>query len=170
MINVDVVGQLFPSLPTVVVQLLSTLVLFLAAKKLLYQPIMDFLHARQVEAQRELDDAKTLKAQAQNDRNKAASELKASAQKADALLSAAKLNAEKEKQAILSSARESAKATMDNADQWAKSRKAALLDDVKDEMVDIALAASAKLMASKADSESDRKAVEAFVKEMGEHE
>ena len=170
MINVDVVGQLFPSLPTVLVQLLSTLVLFLAAKKLLYKPIMDFLHARQVEAQRELDDAKTLKAQAQSDRNKAASELKASAQKADALLSAAKLNAEKEKQAILSSARESAKATMDNADQWAKSRKAALLDDVKDEMVDIALAASAKLMASKADSESDRKAVEAFVKEMGEHE
>ena len=111
-----------------------------------------------------------LKIQAKNDRDAAAEELKVTTQKADALLSAAKTNAEKEKQAILLAARESAKATMDNADQWAKSRKAALLDDVKDEMVDIALAASAKLMASKADSESDRKAVEAFVKEMGEHE
>ena len=59
---------------------------------------------------------------------------------------------------------------MDNADQWAKRRKAALLDEVKDEMVDIALEASGKLMASKADSESDRKAVEAFIKEMSDHE
>ena len=170
MINVDVVGQLFPSLPTVVVQLLSTLVLFLAARKLLYTPIMEFLQARQKEAESQLDDARMLKIQAKNDRDAAAEELKVTSQKADALLSAAKTNAEKEKQAILLAARESAKATMDNADQWAKRRKAALLDEVKDEMVDIALEASGKLMASKADSESDRKAVEAFIKEMSDHE
>ena len=138
MINVDVVGQLFPSLPTVVVQLLSTLVLFLAARKLLYTPIMEFLQARQKEAESQLDDARMLKIQAKNDRDAAAEELKVTTQKADALLSAAKTNAEKEKQAILLAARESAKATMDNADQWAKRRKAALLDEVKDEMVDIA--------------------------------
>ena len=61
MINVDVVGQLFPSLPTVVVQLLSTLVLFLAARKLLYTPFMEFLQARQKEAESQLDDARMLK-------------------------------------------------------------------------------------------------------------
>lgn len=170
MINVDVVGQLFPSLPTVLVQLASTLVLFLAARVLLYKPIMDFLHARQSEAEKQLDDANTLKKQAESDRTQAASQLKETMQQAQTILTVAKNDAEKEKQRIIDDAKKSAKTTMDNADQWVNARKAAILEEVQDEMVDIALAASAKLMASKADSDADREAVEAFVKEINGHE
>lgn len=170
MINVDVVGQLFPSLPTVLVQLASTLVLFLAARVLLYKPIMDFLHARQSEAEKNLIDATALKNAAQADRNAAAETLKSTIAQSDAMRAAAKNDAEKEKQQIINAAKESAKTTMANAEQWAAKRKAALLDEVQDEMVDIALAASAKLMASKAENAADKAVVESFVKEMNHHE
>ena len=170
MINVDVVGQLFPSLPTVLVQLASTLVLFLAARIFLYKPIMDFLHARQNEASRQLDEANTLNELAKKDRQIAKDQLKESAKKAQAIVDSAKNDAEKEKQQIINAAKESAKTTMANAESWANERKARILDEANDEMVDIALAASAKLMASKADSDADRAAVEAFVKELNHHE
>lgn len=46
MIDVDITGQLIPNLLTVLVQLCSTLVLFLLAKKFLWKSVKNWLDAR----------------------------------------------------------------------------------------------------------------------------
>ena len=67
---------------------------------------------------------------------------------------------------ILEQAKAQAASTIASANATIAANKLAMLDDLQDEMVDIALAASEKLLKDKVDEKHDRALVDAFVKDM----
>lgn len=169
MIDIDVVGQLFPNVVTVIVQLLSTLVLFLVAKKFLYKPVMNMLEQRADASYNDLASAKLANEKAQLSVNEANKYLNDSKAKANSIIENATNDANKVKQDIINKANITASNTISNANKTIEAKKASLLDSVSDDMVDIALAASEKLLQQKANSETDSKAVDQFVKDIVSH-
>lgn len=166
MINVDIVGQLFPNVTTIIVQLLSTLVLFLAAKKFLYVPIKDMLSQRELVAQENLRKANEAKESALLEKERAKDYLQQSIDKANKIVDDAHADASKQKQEIIESAKKQAKENIEQANLRIEANKKAMLDQLQDDMVDIALEASKRLLQGKASEEQDRLLVEAFVKDL----
>lgn len=166
MINVDITGQLFPNVTTVIVQLCSTLILFLAAKKFLYQPVKAMVEKRSAASQQDLISAKQAKENALKDKEKAKAYLQSSIDRANQIVDNATVDANKQKQIILEQAKAQAASTIASANASIKANKQAMLDDLQDEMVDIALAASEKLIKDKVSVDDDRALVDAFIKDI----
>ena len=166
MINIDIVGQLFPNITTVIVQLCSTIVLFLAAKKFFYVPVKAMVNKRAQASQNDLIQAKQAKESALKDKETAKAYLQTSIDRANQIVDNATIDANKQKQMILEQAKAQAASTIASANATIAANKLAMLDDLQDEMVDIALAASEKLLKDKVDEKHDRALVDAFVKDM----
>ena len=97
MITVDIVNQLFPNIVTVIVQLCSTLVLFLVAKKFLWKSVKNWMNVRAEKMQADLSASQKAKEEAMLDRNSAKDELAAASRKSEAMIEAAVKQAGQEK-------------------------------------------------------------------------
>ena len=120
MIDIDILSQLIPNPITMVVQLCSTLVLFLLMKKFLWTSVQNFLGKRADKMQSDLEESEAQK-EAQN--------------------------------------------TMQKAEDRINKQKIEMVASMQKEMVDIAMAATEKLIGSKSDVQMDKEAVDSFVKE-----
>lgn len=163
MITVDIVNQLFPNIVTVIVQLCSTLVLFLVAKKFLWKSVKNWMNVRAEKMQADLSVSQKAKEEAMTDRSNAKEELAAASRKSEAMIEAAVKQAGQEKESILEEARRQASAEKQKAHAQIEAERVAMYDSMKKEMVDIALDAAAKLIGDKNTDEMDRQAIEAFV-------
>ena len=110
MITVDIVNQLFPNIVTVIVQLCSTLVLFLVAKKFLWKSVKNWMNVRAEKMQADLSVSQKAKEEAMLDRSNAKEELAAASRKSEAMIEAAVKQAGQEKESILEEARRQASA------------------------------------------------------------
>ncbi len=169
-ISVDIASQLFPNLTTLIVQLCSTLVLFLVVKKYLWKPILAFFDAREEKMQSDLAESENAKQEALKDRQNALAQLKEAGDKADQMIEAAQKQAKQEKDAILESAEKEASATRKKAHEQIEAERQSMYDDMKKEMVDVALAAASKVIEDNHAEDLDRQAIDAFVKEATGHD
>ncbi len=165
MIDVDILGQLFPNPITVVVQLCSTLVLFLLMKKYLWESVQNYLGKRADKMQSDLEESEALKNAANEDRKKAEQELAEASNKSQMIVEAAVKEAKQEKDAILAQAEKEAENTMLKAQERINKEKVEMVESMQKEMVYVALAAAEKLIGSKSNEQMDKEAVDAFVKE-----
>ena len=170
MIDVDITGQLIPNLLTVLVQLCSTLVLFLLAKKFLWKSVKNWLDARADKMQSDLETSEKAKQDALSDRENAKTQLNEAAKKSEEIVEAAVKEADSEKQAILDKARAEAEEENAKAREAIENDRLKMVDSVKKEMVNVAMDAAEKLIGSKNGEELDRKAIQDFVKEADSHE
>ena len=89
MIDIDILSQLIPNPITMVVQLCSTLVLFLLMKKFLWTSVQNFLGKRADKMQSDLEESEALKKAASVDREKASQELGEASNKSQQIVDAA---------------------------------------------------------------------------------
>ncbi len=169
-ISVDIASQLFPNVTTLLVQLCATLLLFIVVKVFLWKPVMKFFEAREEKMQSDLDASENAKQEALKDRQTALSQLKEASDKADQMIEAAQKQAKQEKDAILLSAQKEANATRKKAQEQIEAERQSMYDDMKKEMVNVALAAASKIMEDNHAEELDRQAIDAFVKESVSHD
>ncbi len=169
MIDVDIVGQLIPNPITVVVQLCSTLILFLLMKKLLWKSVKNFLDARAEKMQSDLAASEKAKQEAIEDRQKAAAQLNEASSRSEEIVQAAVKQAKDEKEAIIAQAGKEAAAVRTKAQEQIEAERQGMYDAMKKEMVDVALAAAEKLVGEKNGEALDRQAIDAFVKEASGH-
>ncbi len=165
MIDVDILSQLIPNPITMVVQLCSTLVLFLLMKKFLWKSVQNYLAKRADKMQSDLEESEALKNAASADREKAQVELSKASEKSQMIVDAAVKEAKTQKEAILAEANKEAENTIQKAEERINKEKLDMVQSMQKEMVDIALAATEKLIGSKSDTQMDKEAVDAFVKE-----
>lgn len=170
MITVDIIGQLIPNPVSMVVQLCSTLVLFLLVKKFLWKSVMNFFETRTAKMQEDLQASQLAREEAQQDRQKAKDELSSAASKSEQMINAAVKEAKDEKANILAQAAHEADLERKKAHEQIEAERNAMVDQVKVEMVNVAMEAASKLLADKSNSDMDRKAIAEFVKESTEHE
>ena len=79
------------------------------------------------------------------------------------ILATAKEDAQKQQEKILAEAREQAAIKMAQADQAIEAQKAQARQDMREEMVDIALEVASRLMATQMTSEENKKMAEGFI-------
>lgn len=170
MISIDVLSQLIPNPLTMLVQLCSTLILFLLMKKFLWKSVQEFLGKRSEKMQSDLEVSEQAKQDALVDRQKALEQLNEASDKAEQIVNAAVKQAKQEKAGILAQADKEAEAARRRAHDQIEAERQSMYDDMKREMVEVALTAAGKLLGEKNPEELDRDAIDAFVKEAGSYD
>ena len=163
--EVNIVEQLFPNVLTVLVQLCSTFVLFLIAKKFLWESVKKFLDARAEKMQEELALSQQAKEEALADRKVALEQLNTASTKSEEIVSAAIQQAKQEKKQILAQADKEAAAVKQRAQEQIEAERREMYASMKKEMVDVAFSAAGKLIGEQEAEKVDRQAIDAFVKE-----
>lgn len=167
MIDVDIISQLIPNPLTMVVQLCSTLVLFLLAKKYLWPSVQRYLDARSQKMQSDLTEAEQAKQDAFSDRQKAKEQLNNASGQADEIVTAAVKQAKDEKAGILAQAEKEADATRKKAHEQIEAERRAMQESMQQEMVEVAMAAAGKLIGDSDVEALDKDAIDAYVREVG---
>ncbi len=170
MIDVDITGQLIPNIITILVQLCSTLVLFLLAKKFLWASVKKWLDARADKMQSDLAQSEQAKQEAFSEREQAKAQLSEAAKKSEAIVEAAVKQADSEKQEILDKAHAEAEAEKTKAREAIEAERLKMADSMKNEMVNIAMEAAGKLIGTKSGEDLDRQAIQNFIKDAENHE
>ena len=147
------------------IQLVSTIILFLAVRFFLWKPITKILEARRDAIDKELKEAEEAKADSIQieqelmlEREKAKADIKA-------LLSKAEHDANVHREAIINDAKAEAKRRLDNLENELIQEKANMEDDIKKEIVDIAFQAAEKIVAKEIDREKYMDFVNDFLEE-----
>lgn len=162
----DIQGQLFPNLTTMIVQWLSTGVLLFFVKKFLWAPALAFIAQRAEYAQSQITQADELKSEAEKLNEEAKQKVREAGATARDLIEDAKRESSQVKEALMKEAKAEAEAKLDAARREIEYEKKAMRENITKEIVDVALAATEKLLADKTTDEDDRKAIEKFVKDV----
>lgn len=161
----DIQGVLFPNWITMLVQLCSTLVLFLLCKKLLWKPARDILAKRKDKMNENLMSSQKLREDASVELDKAKEELEHARNRSGEIVESARKEAENLRAEIVNKANSEASAKLALADKEIEQKERDAQDRIHDEMVDVAMAAVSKLMSDKATTSDDKKAIEDFIGE-----
>ncbi|MBR3228466.1 MAG: F0F1 ATP synthase subunit B [Erysipelotrichaceae bacterium] len=162
----DIEGVLFPNLLTMLVQLCSTVVLFLLCKKLLWTPARKILETRRQKMNADLENARKLQQEATADLEEARNDLARARDRSDEIVKEARREAQELRDEIVSSARKEARDVMSDADKTIALKKKEAREEIHDEMVSVAMAAVSRLLEEKAGSEDDEKAIRDYISEV----
>lgn len=155
--NID--GQLFPNIWTLLAQWGATLILFLVFKKYLYKPVVDMLDKRSAKLQEELEDAKKQRELAQAQHEKAQLQYQEAVSTGQQLVDESRKQAEVLKSEIVSEAKAQANHQIDMAQSQIEGERKAMLSDVQQEIIDVAMMATEKLLEKEVDKDSQQQAI-----------
>jgi len=165
-IDVDIQGELLPNWFTILVQLLSTAVLVFFFYKFLWKPVRKYLADKSALTQKPLEDALEKERQAELANNEAKEKLAAAAKKSESLVESGRKEGEKIKNDLVNEGQEKVRQMMENATAQIASDREKMEEEVKSDMVDVALLAAGKLAIEKSDEEGNRKMIEGFLKDL----
>ena len=129
--------KLFPNFVTIIVQLLSTGVLFLLFKKYLWKYVLDFMDKRADAIEKNINDAKDMREKATVYLQESEEQARASAKQYREIIDLAKEDANKAKQQIMNEANEQARNKIAQAEEQIEAEKAQARAEMKEEIVDI---------------------------------
>ena len=116
--------KLFPNFVTIIVQLLSTGVLFLLFKKYLWKYVLDFMDKRADAIEKNINDAKDMREKATVYLQESEEQARASAKQYREIIDLAKEDANKAKQQIMNEANEQARNKIAQAEEQIEAEKA----------------------------------------------
>jgi len=161
--QIDITGVLFPNWITILVQLCSTLVLFLLCKKLLWTPARNILKARQEKMNEGLANAKALQEEATKNLDEARKNLDDARNRSSEIVDSARKEATSLKEEMLKQAKLQASEKLALADRQIEEKKKEAKQEIHDEMVEVALSAVSKLLNDKATTADDEKAIKDYI-------
>lgn len=165
-IDIDVLNQLMPNILTVVTQLCATALLFFLMYKLAWKPVKRILDTRSEYEQSRLTEADKLRKdnEALNaEANKQIEEANAQAQE---IVSRAQAEGLRLKENLVDEGRQKSQQMVEDAQRNITLQKNKMLEDMHEEVVDIAMQAAEKMLQRKLDSQADRDSIENFIKEV----
>ena len=162
----DIQLKLFPNVTTIIVQLLSTGVLFFVFKKYLWGPVQnyfakraDFIEGTVNEAKEMNDKAKMLMEESEEQARQAAIQYRE-------IVNLAKEDALKTKATIQEEANREYKNKLDQARREIDAERAQAKADMKQEIVEVAIDVATKVMNKEMNTETNKSLVEDFVEEV----
>lgn len=162
----DFISKLIPSWVSFVAQIGALAVLIVVVIVFAYKPVKKIIQKRQEYIVSNIRDAETNKALAIEHEAKANEMILTSKKEASLIIENAKLEAEKERQAILLSAQEEVKEKLKNAELEIEDMKLEAKQSMREEMVNIALDASKEILKRNVTSEDNARIAKEFIKEM----
>lgn len=162
-LSFDVAGQLFPNLNTMIIQWLATGVLLFFVYKYLWDPAREYLRKRAEYSQSQIEEANQLKAEASMLQAEAKQQIKQAAQTAKDMLENAKKEGLQIKDGIVKQANIEANQKLEEAQKEIAYEKKQMQQEVKQEIVEVALAACEKLIGEKNLEAQDREDIQDFI-------
>ncbi|MCI5774687.1 MAG: F0F1 ATP synthase subunit B [Erysipelotrichaceae bacterium] len=162
-LSFDVAGQLFPNLNTMIIQWLATGVLLFFVYKYLWDPAREFIRKRAQYSQAKIEEANQLKTEADQLKQEAQAKVKQASQTARDMLENAKNEGIQIKDGIVKQANIEANQKLEEAQKEIAYQKKKMQQEVKQEMVEVALAACEKLIGEKNLEASDRQDIQDFI-------
>ena len=151
-----------------VVLALSMLVLFTALSYLLFNPVRDMLEKRRQRVVDDQETAKREKAEAIAYKEEYDLKLKQVEKEAEVILSEARKKAKQNELKIVADAKEEAARIMARANAEIELEKKRALDDMKQEMIEVAAMMAEKVVAASIDTNVQESLIDETLKEMGE--
>jgi len=151
-----------------IVLALSMLVLFTALSYLLFNPVRDMLEKRKQRVVDDQETAKREKAEAIAFKEEYDLKLKQVDKEAEAILSEARKKAKQNEMKIVAEAKEEAARIIARANAEIELEKKRALDDMKQEMIEVAAMMAQKVVAASIDTNVQESLIDETLKEMGE--
>ena len=163
--NLDVISV---NLWQTLISLANLLVLFLAVKKFLYQPVKKMLAARQSTIEGDYAAASDAKEKALSDQAAYEEKLKGAKKEAESLIQSAVATAGQREQEILASAKEKAEGIVRQAQNEAALEKEKAKEEIRSEIVEVSTLLTEKMLEREVNAEDHRSLIDSFVEKLGE--
>lgn len=165
--GLDVAVEVMPVFKDMVMVWITLIILFKVLEKLAYEPITKFISNRKNKIQTDIDEAKTLNAEAQETKEKYEAKMAEAREESQNILSSARARGEELKNEILSEAKEEADVIKSRARKEIEREKSAAFESVKSETGDMALLIASRIIEQEIDIESQEGLVDKFIDEVG---
>ncbi len=141
--------------------------LFLLLRKYAWPPIVRLTEERERLIKQQLDEAEKVNAESKAALAEHRMLLEGAKGEARALINEAKAVGQKEREQLLAKARDEQQQMLDRAKREIEVERGKAITEMRREAVDLSLAAAAKLIRQRLDSEADRKIVEQYLDSLG---
>lgn len=165
-INIDILGQLMPNILTIAAQLVATAILFGVAYKLLWAPVQKIIEERSEYEQSRLTSADGLKKENEALNAEAKAEIEKVRSEAQATIAKAQAEGSRIKESLIEEGRTKASQLIEEAQTSIALQKKKMMEDMHEEIVEIAISAAEKMLQRKLDSDADKESIEMFIKEV----
>lgn len=162
----DIAAKLFPNVTTIIVQLLSTGVLFIIFKKFLWVPVQNYFAKRAEYIEGTINEAKDMNNKAKALMEESEEQARQAAVQYREIVNLAKEDALKAKTAIQEDAAKEYKAKIDQARREIEAERAQAKTEMKQEIVEIAIDVASKVMNKEMDNQTNKALVENFVEDV----
>ena len=163
----DFTSKLFPNgFWDFLIQLLAFVVLLIAVFVIGYKPVKKMLKKRHDGVNAMIEDAKTMQRDAHEAIMKKEETIAEGKEQAASIIEAAKRQAESEAAAILAKAEEEASAKRKKADEDIEAAKKKSEQEIHDQIIDVALAASSKVLGREVNEKDNKALLDDFLQEM----
>lgn len=158
------------NLVNMLVQLTATLVLYFILRKFLYFPIKDLLNKRQDYIMKNVEDSEKNNLKSQVALRDYELKLKEAKKEANEIVDQAKKRADDIVNKSVSDAKEESRKIMEKADQELANKKSMAMDEMKGDMVNIAILAAEKLIGENISTKKDKEIIEKSIEEVGKEQ
>ena len=162
----DIAAKLFPNPTTMIVQLCSTAIMLLLFKKYLWNYVLEFLQKRADFIEGNINDAKAKNEKASEYLLESEKQAKEAAKQYKEIIDQAKEDAVKAKSKIMDEANKQAQEKIEQARHEIESEKLAAQDEMKKEIVEVAVEVATKVMDQNMNTEVNKALVDDFVKQV----
>ena len=160
----DLVSKLFPTNPwDVVIQISAFVILLLIVFFIAYKPVRKLLQQRSEYVEGQITSAEEANKVAQATASKKEETIEEGKKEAARIVKEAKEEASKEATRIIAEAKDEATKRRIRADEESEEAKEASLQEVKENIVDVALAASSKVLEREVSKEDNERLISDFV-------
>lgn len=163
----DFINKLFPSgIESLIVQLLSFLVLAIAAIYLFYKPVRRILNERAEYVENHIHTAEAASKEATTRLENLDEEIEDKKKEAQGIIEAARVVAIKEKESIILEASKEATRIIDEAKEDIELSKEKARQEIHNEILDVALEASKVILGREVNESDHQRLVEEFIKDV----
>lgn len=146
---------------------LNLVILFLVLRKVLFQPVMQFMENRTKSIENAISEAQKQKAEALEMKADYEAQLKSARTESRKIVDAAVAKATAQQETIVAEAKQQAEELRAKAEEEIEQERRQMLRDVRNEVASLALAAASKVLQANIDSERNRELVNEFIDKAG---
>ena len=152
----------------ILISLVNLLLLFLAFKKFLYQPVKNILAKRQAEIDKDYAAAKDAQTVADENRRVWEEKMATANAEADEIIKTATEKAKRRSDTMVEEAREKADGIVRVAQSEAELERKKAVDDIKREIVEVSGTLAEKMLEREINTDDHRALIDSFIEEIGD--
>lgn len=164
----DIQVHIIPNLPNFVLQLISTLILFVVLKAKIATPLKEMLDKRADGIKADVNTAKSQRVEADELKQKYEISLQNAKEEAREIVESAKKRGDQLRDEIVSEAKSEAETVSERAKNEIEREKEKALDSLKSEVASMAMLVANKVVSKNLDEATHKDMIDNFINEVGE--